>query len=328
MQSFRSTILATTFAAISAVAASADTIKIAMNGVADIETSAEYAFVVAFEKALAGSGMEVQLFPSGALGSEKERLAQTSQGLIEVNLAAATTAASISPKTRGLILPFMFSDVAEFDAVIAGSDLLEKLNGPLIESGLRIVGFNQIGMDAGLFNSKKPVAAIGDLAGLRMRALNKGQVAFFQSLGVSSTVVAWGEVANALQTNVVDGYVNPPNSALRTGHTQYLKHFTPIALTPSLRAVMVSEDWWSALSDAQRTSVAAAIAAGVAANRTWVVDWGRKVESRFSEAGVTVTELAPGEREKMRALAQTMHAEILSDGDLSDFRAALAAVGK
>ena len=222
----------------------------------------------------------------------------------------------------------MFESVAEFDTVIAKTDLLAKINAPLIENGLRIVAFNQRGMDAGLFNSKHAVSSIADLKHLRMRALNKGQVAFFEALGVSSTVVAWGEVANALQTSIVDGYVNPPNSALRTGHTQYLKFYTPIAYAPSLRVVMVSEDWWSSLPDADRDAVVTAIEAGVSANRAWVIDWANKIEERFVEAGVTVSELAAGERNKMLALASGVHGEVLSAEHLSIFKSAIAQVRK
>jgi len=222
MKHWKTAFSALAMAAVLTLPATAGTIKVAMNGAEDIETNSEYAFVVAFRDALAGSGMQVEVFPSDALGSEKERIGQTAQGLVQVNLAAATSPVSISPMLRGLIMPFMFRSAEEFDAVIAKTDLLERMNALLLENGLRLVAFNQRGLDAGIFNVQKPVATLEDPASLRMRALDKGQIAFFQILGVQSTVVAWGEVANALQTGIVDGYVNPPNAALRTGHTQYL----------------------------------------------------------------------------------------------------------
>lgn len=326
MKHWKLTLSTLALAAASALPAAAENIKIAMNGAENIKTNSEYAFVVGFRDALAGTDFQVQVFPSDALGSEKERLGQTSQGLIEMNLSAATSPASISPMLRGLIMPFMFESAAEFDQVIAETDLLDKMNGPLIDSGVRIVGFNQRGLDAGIFNSKQPVASLADFAGLRMRALNKGQVAFFGVMGVQSTVVAWGEVANALQTGIVDGYVNPPNSALRTGHTQYLQHYTPANLAPSLRAVSVSEDWWVSLSEEDRATLSDAIAAGVEANRAWVVEWAKNVDAKFAEAGVTVTELAPGERDKMLALAEAVHKQVLSEEALADYSAAIGQI--
>ena len=328
MKLWKLNLSALALAAVAALPAAAETIKIAMNGAEDLETNSEYAFVVAFRDALAGTDFTVEVFPSDALGGEKERLGQTSQGLIQMNLAAATSPASISPMLRGLIMPFMFESAAEFDEVIAETDLLEQMNAPLIDNGLRLVAFTQRGLDAGIFNSKQPVATLDDLAGLRMRALDKGQVAFFEVLGLQSTVVAWGEVANALQTGIVDGYVNPPNAALRTGHTQYLKHYTPAALAPSLRAVVVSQDWWADLSDADRATIAAAIDAGTAANRAWVTEWSGKVDALFAQAGVTVTDLAPGERDKMLALSEAVHKQVMSEDELAAYAAAIGQVRK
>ncbi|MEZ5652567.1 MAG: TRAP transporter substrate-binding protein [Burkholderiaceae bacterium] len=312
--------------ATAATAAGAETIRLAMNGAENLETNSEYAFVVAFRDALAGAGVTVEVHPSDALGSEKERLGQTAQGLIHVNLAAATTPASMSPLLRGTILPFFFRSSAEFDTVMAKTPLLEKINAAMIENGVRVVAFNQRGLDAGIFNTKRAVATLTDLEALRMRALSKSQVAFFETLGVQSTVVPWGEVANALQTGIVDGYVNPPNAALRVGHTQYLKHYTPADLAPSMRAVLVSEDWWSGMNDKQRAQVAGAIRAGVAANRAWVVEWGKQVDARFRDAGVTVTALAPGERDKMKARAQATYKALLGDDGLAVYESAFAAV--
>ncbi|MEZ5751730.1 MAG: TRAP transporter substrate-binding protein [Paracoccaceae bacterium] len=305
--------LAMLLAASLALPASAQTIRIAMNGAEDLETNGEYAFVLGFEEVAEAGGFDVQVFPSDGLGNEEERFSQTTQGLIQVNLGAATAPASMSPLLRMTILPFLFTDTDEFDAVMAETDLMDHLNAPLIDNGLRIVGFNVRGLDAGFFNTSTPIATVEDLQGLRMRALNRGQVAFFDALGVSSTIVDWSEVSNALQTGVVDGYVNPPNSALRTGHTEYLKHYTPAALAPSFRAVMVSEDWYAGLSDAERTTIDSAIAAGLQANRDWLPTWAAQVDARFAEAGVTVTELQPGERDRLVAMSTPIHAQLLGE---------------
>jgi TRAP-type C4-dicarboxylate transport system substrate-binding protein len=314
-------------AALAAAPAAAEPVKVAMNGVEDLATNSEYAFVVAFRDSLAAAGIEVETFPSGSLGSEDERLAQTSQGLIHVNLAAVTAPASMSPAVRGFIMPFMFESAEAFDRVIAASDLLAHVNAPLLDQGLRLAAFNLRGLDAGIFNAKRPVATVADLEALRMRALDKGQVAFFEALGVRSTVVSWAEVSNALQTGVVDGYVNPPNAALRTGHTEFLKHYTPAALAPSFRAVIVSQDWWDLQPPETQAALEAAIAAGVAANRAWVADWAGQVDARFAEAGVTVTDLAPGERAEMQARAAKVWESVMSAEDLAAFRAAIDAAG-
>ena len=68
MRYWKSPLAAMVLAAAIPQTATADTIKIAMNGVADIATSSEYAFVVAFGDALKGSGMEIEVFSIGCFG--------------------------------------------------------------------------------------------------------------------------------------------------------------------------------------------------------------------------------------------------------------------
>ncbi len=306
--------------------ATAEEIKIAMNGVNDPKANAEAAFVEGFETALEGTEFTVAVFPSGTMGKEEELFDQVTQNLIQVHLAAVSTGFSMSPLMKGVLLPFMFEDADEFDALIETSDLLEQMNEGLTPNGVRLAGFNYIGVGMGIHNTKHPVTKMADLADLRFRALNAEQLAYQEALGTSGTIVAWSEVANALQTGIADGYFNPPNSAIRTGHTEFLKHFTQANFSPSTRAILISEDWYEALSDDDRATVDAALDAGIAANRAWVDAWESDVMQKLANAGVTVSELAPGERDKMVEATRVTYADIMSADDLAKFEAALETV--
>ena len=232
--------------------AAAQEIKVAMNGVDDPETNAEAAFVEGFQDALEGTDFTVEVFPSGTLGSEDERFDQVAQGLVQVNLATVSTAFGMSPLMKGVLLPFMFEGADEFDALMEGSDLMAQMNEPLLPNGVRLAGFNYIGTGIGIHNTERPITKMSDLEGLRFRALNTEQLAYQEALGASGTIVAWSEVPNAIQTGIADGYFNPPNSAIRTGHTEFLRHFTQADISPSTRAVLISEDWHAGLTDEER----------------------------------------------------------------------------
>lgn len=323
-----SKLLAATALALAATAAQAAEVKVAFNGADDPETNAEAAFVHGFADALEGTDFEVSVFPNDTLGSEKERYDQVSQGLIEVDLAALSSTFGQSPFGKGIQLPFFFESRAQLDAVAAETDVMETINAPLLENGVRMVGLNYIGMDIGIHNTKKPVSKVSDLADLRFRALNSEQLALQEALGTTGTIISWSEVANALQTGVADGYFNPPNSAIRTGHTEFLTHFTPVDLTPSTRVVLISDDWYASLSDEEKGQIDAAIDAGVQANRDWVEAWSSEVRAKHEAAGVTITELEPGEREKMMELAQGTWAASLDEADLKAWEDAKASVAE
>lgn len=320
-------LLGTAFAAVLAASpVLASEVKIALNGVNDPEANAEAAFIAGFEAALEGTDFSVSVFPSDTIGSERERFDQVAQGLLEVNLATASTPYGMSPIMRGIALPFLFETPEELDQVLAETDLMDRMNEPLLPNGVRLVGVNYIGMPLGFHNTSRAITRMEDLEGLRFRALNAEQLAYIEALGAAGTIVAWAEVANAIQTGIADGYVNPPNSAIRTGHTEFLRHFTPAEITPSTRLVLVSEDWYSALSPEEQAQIDAAIEAGVAANRAWVENWSGIVEERHRAAGVTLSELEPGERERMVAAAQPTWADVMEPEHLQAYIDALEAV--
>ena len=297
-----------------------------MNGVNDPEANAEAAFARGFAEALEGTDLAVEVFPNDTLGSEAERFDQVAQGLVEVNLATVSTAFGMSPLMKGVLLPFMFEDGAEFDAVIEETGVIDEMNAPLLPNGVRLAGFNFIGTGIGIHNSQKPITKMADLEGMRFRSLNAEQLAYQEALGASGTVISWSEVANAIQTGVADGYFNPPNSAIRTGHTEFLVHFTPANISPSTRAVLISEDWYAGLSDEERGLVDGAVDAGLEANRAWVADWATAVRARHEEAGVTISELEPGEREMMVEATSATWSDIMTAEELTLFTEALAQV--
>jgi TRAP-type transport system periplasmic protein len=313
-------------AAVGASAAAAAEVKIAINGIMDPKINAEAAFVQGLEQALAGTDFTVTVFPSETIGKENERFDMVSQGLLHVNLASVGTVFGLSPLVKGVQLPFLFQDADEFDRVIAESELLAQMNEPLLSNGVRITGFNYIGVGMGFHNTKIPVTKVDDLQQLRLRAMNGEQLKFMESLGANGTIVAWSEVANALQTGIADGYLNPPNSALRTGHTDFLKYFTQANISPSTRLVLVSQDWYDSLSAEDQSTIDKALEAGIAANRAWVDEWEGLVLERQKAADVTVSELAPGEREKMVERATAIYLDVLDEDELAKFQAAVDSV--
>jgi TRAP-type transport system periplasmic protein len=324
----RTAAAATLAVALGATSALAAEVKVALNGVLDPQVNAEAAFVKGFEDALAGTDFTVTAFPSETIGKEKERFDMVSQGLIHVNLASVGTTFGLSPLVKAVQLPFMYKDGDEFDRVMAESGLLAEMNEPLIANGTRIAGFNYIGVGMGFHNTKHPVTKVEDLHDLRFRAMNGEQLKFQEALGASGTIVSWSEVANALQTGIADGYLNPPNSAIRTGHTDFLKFFTKADIAPSTRLVLISQDWYEGLSSDDKATIDKALAAGVAANRAWVEAWKGEVAEKQEAAGVTVSDLAPGERDKMVDMAKSTYGDALSADDLAKVQAAVDSVRK
>jgi TRAP-type C4-dicarboxylate transport system substrate-binding protein len=274
-------------------------VKVALDSPPDLQGSGSYVWAHAFVENLKAAGMPAQEYQRGALGSDDELLDQVSQGLLEVSMSPLGITGSIDNMIYGLRLPYFFDTMEQVDKALYEGGMLAAINEKLTPKGLRVLAVNTVGQGSGIFNSKKPVEKVSDMAGLRMRALDESQIELFKAWGSTGTIVAWAEVPNALQTGIADGYLNPPVVPLLFGHTDFLKNFTDAEVSPSLRVTIVSEEWYSGLSEADRKKVDAAAAAANKANREWLKKQDT-VYGKLEAAGVKITKLTPEARQEFR----------------------------
>lgn len=286
-------------------------VSIALDSPPDLSGSGSYVWAHAFAAHLEDNGIDTQEFQRGALGGDDEVFDQVSQGLLEIGMAPLNIVASIDTLIFGLRLPYFFATMEEVDAALLDGGMLERINAALTPSGVRVLDVTTVGAATGIFNTRRPVNSMADMAGLRMRALDESQIALYGSWGATGTIVNWAEVPNALQTGVADGYLNPAFVPLLFGHTEFIRHFTDAAIAPSLRIVIASEDWYEGLSEDARATVDAAVATGRAANRAWLPTQ-EGVIDQLLEAGVAVVELSDEARAEFLEASMTTYDQIVT----------------
>jgi TRAP-type C4-dicarboxylate transport system substrate-binding protein len=288
-------------------------VKIALDSPQDLKKAGSYVWSHTFAEELKKNGMAAKEFPRGALGGEAERLDQTSQGLLEVNMADVKSAGKLDKLIFGMYLPYLFTDNDHQDRAIAHAGLLKKINAKISKGGIRILAFTVIGPAAGIFNTKRPVNSVKDMADLRMRALDESQIALFKAWGSNGTIVSWKEVPNALQTGVANGYINPVFVPVMFGHTDFIKHFTDAKVAVGGRLALASEDWYQGLSAKQRAIVDAAALTATKANRAWLKAAEPSMLEGVKKAGVKVVQLTP----EARAEFQRLSRKVYTDGVLT-----------
>ena len=286
--------------------AQAAEIKIALDTPPDLENSGGYVWAHTFAEHLKANGLEAVEYPRGALGEEAERLDQVSSGLLEISMSDVKSAGSLDKLIFGVYLPYLFEDADHMDAAVAKGDLLAKINEGTTPKGVRVLAFQALGLPAGIFNTKKPVTRIEDMADLRMRALDERQIELYKAWGSTGTMVSWSEVPNALQTGVADGYLNPPFVPLMFGHTGFIQHYTDAGITPSMRIVIASEDWYQGLSDEHRAIVDEGVRVATTANRDWLRQRAGILDN-LEAAGIKVTRLSPEERARFVVASRALY---------------------
>lgn len=185
------------------------TIKV---GMGDPIESDQGAFAKRFKENLEGLSngeIEVQLFPSGALGEETEMLQNARMGTLDVAIVGVGNIVPFVPQFAALSYPYLIEN--HYDAVKATTGYLGDYWNTI---GREKGGFEVLGWTYSNFrfltNSARPVNSLEDLAGLKIRVpQNKVILATFTALGANPIPMAWSETFTALQQKVVDGQENP-----------------------------------------------------------------------------------------------------------------------
>lgn len=297
-------------------------VKVALDSPPNLEASGSYVWAHTFTEYLKANGIEAEEFQRGALGGDDELMDQVSQGLLEVSMSPLNIVGSIDKTIYGLRLPYFFEDMAQVDTALNEGGMLAKINAATTPEGVRVLAVDSVGQASGIFNTKKPVTSVADMAGLRMRALDESQIELYEAWGAAGTIVSWAEVPNALQTGVADGYLNPAFVPLLFGHTDFIKFFTDAAVSPSLRIAIASEDWYQGLSDADRATVDAGVAAANMANREWLKSQDAVLE-KLEAAGVKIERLDQAARDAFReASAPAYNSGLVSQEHIAEWEAA------
>ena len=275
-------------------------IKIALTSTADLERSGSYVWAKAFADVLEKSGMEVVIYPSSTLGNEIVRTEQLLLGLLEVNMTGNQEVEMLSELYAGLELPFIFNNSEELEQLHDDPMFQSAVNNTTRPYGMRVVDFAPLGGMIGLFTANSPVHKVDDLQKLRMRAMSSVQLSYYNAWGVASTQVAWEEVPQALQTGIVNGYLNSPIVALQFGHGSQLDYFTDLQLQPSSRTVVMSEKWYQKLNKSQQQTVEQAILHARKVVREWNIRTRVSEFKRLESSTIKVIKLTDQARAEFR----------------------------
>lgn len=151
---------------------------------------------------------EVNFFPNGALGSERENYEAVRAGDLEMVLGGYTAQDMYAPEYMFFYAPFLFQDMEHMKAALFG-DLGDQMFEALAEENLQLIGPPQIRGERHI-TANKPIETPEDVQGLNIRVPEmEALVSMWEALGASPTPVALPELYGALQTGVVDASEGP-----------------------------------------------------------------------------------------------------------------------
>ena len=246
-----------------------------------------------------GGKIKVRLFPSGQLGGDLQTVSSLQGGTLDVTVLNAGLLSS-QVKEFGLFdLPFLFDSGKQADAVVDGP-FGQKLAESLAPKNLVGLGYWDLGF-RNLTNSRRPVAKLEDIQGLKIRVLQSPlYIDLFNTLGANAVPLPFPELYTALEQKTVDGQENPATVIQTSKFAEVQKHLTFTRHIYNPQIVIFSKRVWDRYDPEERKLIEDAAAEAKVYQRQVSRDAEAKAVEQLKAQGMQLTELSPDEIARLR----------------------------
>lgn len=239
-------------------------------------------------KEVSGGTMEVQLFPNGVMGNERDLLEALQIGSIDVVTVTSALTSKFSANYQVFSLPFLFDSYGDAFRVMDDESIREKLGGGLIKKGIRPIAY-WIG-GARSYYGRTGVEALPDFKGKKVRTMEDPYyLSTWQSLGAIPTPLPFGEVYTALQTGLVDGAEGAINTYVSKKFYESAPNVAMVNYVYSVQPLHIAESRWRKLSDEQKGWVMQAAKASATHERQIILDEDQAMVATLERHDVKVT---------------------------------------
>jgi len=262
-------------------------------------------FKLAMEKRSPGQ-IRVELYPSNQLGSIPATVEGVALGTIEMTIPAAGFLTGIEPRFNVLDVPGLFDDVEHAQRVFADSSVRR-----LLADFGRTKGIEPLFVYAAsplLLLTRKPVASLDDLRGLKIRAAGGPalQVEPLRRLGATPVSMTLGETMAAIQNKALDGMVS--GIAVFTGFKYYdvARYLTVLPGSVLVVVGLVSRRFMTSLgADLERTLREESRRAEESLHRLGADDI-RRLEDEWREHGGQIKHLPATEADRYLSVIRSV----------------------
>ena len=161
--------------------------------------------------------------------------------------------------------------------------------------------------------SKKPVASLADLKGLKMRSYSPSTSRLAELMGTTPVNIPFSDVAQAFTTNAIDAMITSPSTGVSGQSWDYITDFTTVHAWIPKNMMFVNKRMFDGLDDETKEVIMTAAAS--AEKMGWAL--GRKLAVEDTETlkknGITVSEPTEQLQTEMRAIGKTMVADWMAE---------------
>lgn len=247
--------------------------------------------------------VKVAVGGSAQYGDDTESLTNMRLGTLAFSANSQGPVSGVVPEFSVIGLPFMFRDLNHAYSVVDGP-AGEQLKALARAKGLEVLAFWDNGIRH-TSNSKRPINAPADLAGMKIRTpADPITLDIFTALGANPMSLAFSELYVALQQGVVDGQENPLMNIHSSKLHEVQKYITLTGHKYETTPFLASKIVFDSLSPADQQAVKEAAKEAGEYNRQRSQDADKELIQVLKDAGVEINEI---DREQFAAQTTTVY---------------------
>jgi len=196
----------------------------------------------------------IKVFPSGALGAERDTIEQLKIGGLDMMRINAAALNNIVPETLAVSMPFIFRSTEHMRQVLDGP-IGDEILAAMAAQGMVGLAFYDSGARS-IYTVKKPLKTLADAKGMKIRVQQSDLfVAMMEAIGANPTPMPFGEVYTGLKTGIVDGAENNWPSYESSRHFEAAKFYNVTEHSMVPEVLVFSKKIWDTLAPADQALI-------------------------------------------------------------------------
>lgn len=226
--------------------------------------------------------MTVELYPGNALGSQQDTVGAVAAGTVQMAIQNSSLLNNYDINTMIFGMPGTFRSIAETNEVVDSDWAREVLEATCDSTGIRVLGNSCTGMRS--FTCKGyELRSVADAKGLTFRVPDSPiYIEMVNAISANPVPMPASEMYVAMQNGVVDGQENPIQNVVIDKTYEVQDWYVLDNHTPTVMSYMMSEKFYSSLSDAQKAVIDAANEAAT--------EKSREVTNKLEASGIATLE--------------------------------------
>lgn len=204
--------------------------------------------------------VDIKIFASGVLGTEKEEIEMIKAGIIDMAKVSSNTLGQFDDRYAIFAIPYLFKNQDHYYNAMEKSEAVKELFNDTADDGYIAVGYYANGARSFYLKDDIAVTDTSVLNGKKIRSMpSTTSMDMIEKMGGTPVPMAASETYASLQQGVVDGAENTELALTVDGHEDLVKSYTYTEHQFSPDIFIVSTKTWNKMSEKQRQSLITAL---------------------------------------------------------------------